>query len=120
MYKGLDARLCEERAQMVQSRIAKIAAANLADVETGASIAPAGDVAAALPDAEETGVLLARYQIAVQTEQESLEQEMHRRHSGLRSGRGPRVNVRPNDRAMAAGKASGRKIHCNRPIGPGD
>ena len=119
MYKGLDERLSEERAHLVERHIAKIAAASLPRVVSGASSNSACVVPAILLSADATNGLATRYAIAVQTEAESLDQEMRRLHPDLHSGRAYRVNLFQKDCAMAAGKASGRTISCNRPIGPG-
>lgn len=111
MYKGLDERLREESTLVVEGHIAKIAAVDRAGIGEGAP--------ALLPSADAPSNLATRYAIAVQTEHESLEQEMRRLHPDLSRGRSYRVNLHKKNRALASGKVAGRKITCNRPIGSG-
>lgn len=111
MYKGLDSRLKEERKQTETTYIQRIAEQQARDAVTydGGSVQEVGVLQAA-------GKLQEKFQLAVASEEKSLDSELSRRYPRLTSGRASRLTIRHGSSSLEAGTASGRNISLSRPL----
>lgn len=110
MYQGLDAKLTEEREKAEETHIEKIAAFIPSSVPVSDGVAQQTELL------QRAGHLTEKYQLAVQSEKESLATELARRYPRLSSGRSSRLTIRHGSSSLEAGRATGRNISLNRPL----